>query len=57
MHPGKEKNHISAGNEAPETIEELRKLAFFAIMELTEEERGRVLSKYAERHGTSVEAG
>ena len=41
-------------NEAPETINKLINEAFFAIMELTEEEKVTVLSKYAERYGWSL---
>ena len=41
--------YVLADSEAP-CIEELKKTAFSAIMELTEEEKVHVLSKYAERY-------
>lgn len=44
---------VLADQEAP-MLEELKKQAFSAIMKLTEEEKVRVLSKYAERYGECV---
>ena len=37
-----------------ENIDFLKQKAFYAIMELTEDERLRVLSKYAERYGWNI---
>ena len=47
-------NNISSNKNAQNDIEMLRKAAFCAIMELTEEEKVRVLSKYAERCGIDL---
>lgn len=54
MQPNGQTAYILAEKEAPEAIKELRKLAFCAIMELTNEEKVSVLSKYAERHGLTI---
>ena len=54
MQPVNQTAYVLADNEAPETIKELRNLVFCAIMELTNEEKVFVLSKYAERYGCNV---
>ena len=45
--------YVLANQDAP-LLKELKKQAFCAIMELTEEEKIRVLSKYAERYGVCI---
>lgn len=45
--------YVLADQDAP-LLEELKKQAFCAIMELTEKEKVMVLSKYAERYGVCI---
>ena len=50
------KNEVNelVASTCEERIDSLKRKALYAIMELTEDERLRVLSKYAERYGVTL---
>ncbi len=54
MQPNSQTAYVLADNEAPIDIKTLKNKAFCAIMELTEDEKVMVLSKYAERYGVCI---